>query len=273
MRLPASTIVHYGTCLLVCGTHACAWTSSTRGDALETQLQAHDKRLRELERADLPKKVAELESLIERATRIVARASADTGAEVDTLQTQVAELEGRIAELQQQLERTKSQAAEQQVQFEGHIERLARRTGLDLSVDEAQIPPEPEKHYQVATDMVDKGEHSRARALLRAYVEKYPDSNHSDDAQWLIGVSYLKEDRPATALGEFRKVLSEHAEGDHVDKALWSMAEAFWKLHACSDAKAALRTLLKRTQDSKLRRKARQWIREMQRTPASYCSS
>lgn len=223
----------------------------------------------EVERAHT--KVAELEEVLERATALVTRSSADTGAQVEVLQQQLAVQEGAIDELRHELSRMQEEFREQQGDYEDRMKKLARRAGIDMPVDDAEIPASREEHYQAALRANEAREFSQARALLRAYITRYPDDARADDAQLMVGRSYLQEDRPATALGELRRVITVYASGDQVNDALLSMADAFYRLHACDEARSSLEAFLSRDRRHPRAAEARRRLTEIQRAPSGYC--
>ncbi|MCZ7677245.1 MAG: hypothetical protein M5U28_00040 [Sandaracinaceae bacterium] len=100
------------------------WTSAQTGDelvqrvgALERgQTQQRDDLQQEIAHAQT--KVGELEEVLERATKVVTRASADTGAQVEALQQQVMALEGQLAELRNEVQRQQTVLSEQQAETE-----------------------------------------------------------------------------------------------------------------------------------------------------------
>lgn len=217
-------------------------------------------------------KVAELEEVLERATTVVTRTSADTGAQVEQLGTQIATQEGQIAELRHELERLQEEFREQQTDYEARMKKIARRAGIDMPLDEAEIPTDRQQHWDRAQQAMEAREYSTARALYRAYLQRYREDAHADDAQLAIGRSYLLEDRPATALGELRHVIADFASGDAVPAALLGMADAFYRLHACTDARTALDTLIRAHGRSPQAAEARNRLRDIQRAPSGYCS-
>src|SRR5262249_15553125 len=114
---------------------------------------------------------------------------------------------------------------------------------------------------------------ARARALCREYVTRYAHDDHADDAQLAIGESYLAENRPATALGELRRVVSDYPQGDALDDALFDMGDAFYRLQSCTDARPTLETLTRRSPHSSLVTRARAKLHEVQHSPRGYCTS
>ncbi len=255
------------------------WTSASTGDELTRRVNAleHDQtrqrdELRE-EIATAQTKVGQLEDVLDRATKVVTRASADTGAQVESLQQQVMTLEGQLAELRNEVQRQQAQLAEQQSDMERQLKQLARHAGIDTTFDESQIPADADAHWAAAQQAWDQHQWARARAYYQAFVQRHSDDERADDAQYRIGMTYLEQDRPATALGELRKVISEHGEGDAADDALLAMADAFYRLHACTDSRTALEALIRAHPRSPLVGDARRKLREVQHAPRGYCTS
>jgi TolA-binding protein len=95
----------------------------------------------------------------------------------------------------------------------------------------------------------------------------------ADEAQFRVAQSYLQEDRPATALGELRRILADFGTGDQVPAALLAMGEAFYRLHECDSARTALETLQRAHPRSPQATEARTRLRDLQRAPAGYCQT
>ena len=260
------------------GLFAGACMSQGDGDALRRRVQAIEDGNRAQQEAlsasmdNAQTKVRELEEVLERATAVVTRASADTGAQVEQLQEQVMALEGQLAELRNEVQRQNTQAAEQQAAMERQVKALARHAGIDQSLDESDIPASADAHWTAAGQAFERRQYPRARALYRAFMERHRSDERFDNAQFFVGMCFLNEDRPATALGEFRHVVSDHPRGDAVDDALLAMANAFYALHACTDARSTLQAMIRTQPRSPLLRQARRRLAEFNRAPRSYCT-
>jgi TolA-binding protein len=264
-----------GLTLLAIVSSAC-WATTQQHETLTQRVNQLETGLGQELRTEIgtaQTKVSELESVLDRATKLVTRTSADTGAQVETLQSQVAAQEGAIAELQHELARMQNQLAEQQADFEAKMKKLARKQGVDAPLDDAEIPADKEQHWQAATRAYESRDFATARGYYRAFVTRYHDDARADDAQLAVGRSYLMEERPATALGELRRVIQEWQQGDAVPAALLAMGDAFYRLHACTDARTALDALIRAHARSPQANDARQRLRDIQRAPAGYCQS
>lgn len=248
------------------------WTSASTGDSLLRRVGELEEQQRH-EREASQAKLAQLEEVLDRATKVVTRASADTGAQVETLQNQVMALEGQLAELRNEVQRQQAQLSEQQTDMDRQLKKLARHVGVDTTFDESQIPADADAHWAAAQQAYDQRAWARARALYRAFAERHRQDARVDDALYRSGMTWLQEDRPATALGDLRRVISDHPQGDAADDALFAMADAFYRLHACTDARAALEALLRAHPSSPLVAEARRKLRDVQRAPRGYCTS
>lgn len=262
------------------------WTTRGEGDELEERGNEHEGRLQNLEdgiraeRTQLTEEVAhaktqvaELESVIAKATQVVTRNSADLGLEVQELREQLGRIQGEIAELRNQMQTTERTVAQQRQEIDQRLLIIAQKAGLDMPVDPSEVPDGNTAHYASAYRSYQTSDYSKSRALFREYLRRYPQDDEADNAQYWIGKSYLQEERPATALGEFRKVIADYPRGDAVDDTLLDMGEAFWQLHACTDAQSALEALIRAHPRSPLIARARQKLRQVQRPPRNYCTS
>jgi TolA-binding protein len=260
------------------------WTTSGEGDQLRQDLDAHTARIREIEKAQndqleqlrsaeakAQKSIDDLEGVIDRATTVVQRNSADVTVQVSELQTKLAVVEGRMAELQFAIEELKKSAGSSAAGGSAAGTAAGATAGGDAAA--AQIPADKTEHYAAAYRAYSDRDFTKARNLFRAYIDRYKTDAQADNAQYWIGASYLVENRPATALAELRKVIESFRGGDAVDEALLDMAEAFYRLKACSDARTTLDTLIKTQPNSPLAEKAKQKLKDMRKLPKDACTS
>ncbi|MEM9192779.1 MAG: tetratricopeptide repeat protein [Myxococcota bacterium] len=260
------------------------WTTRGEGDQILEEGRERDERITALEegtrregdelteQVDRAKRqVAELEQVLQKATKVVTRNSADLGLEVQALREQIGRLEGQIGELRNQIATQQRELQEERGALQAKILQIQQKIGMDVELDPAEIPSGRNEHYGAAYRAYQSREYSRARAMFREYVNRYGEDDQADNAQYWVGKTYLAQERPATALGEFRRVISDYPQGDAVDETLLDMADAFYSLNACSDARNALEALIRAHPRSSLIRQARSKLREVQRAPRGYC--
>jgi TolA-binding protein len=260
------------------------WTTRGEGDQMLADGRDHEERLAALEeegrrdREQLAEqinraktKVDELEGVLEKATQVVTRNSADLGVTVEELRQQIWQLEGNLTELRTQIAQQQREIQEERAETSRRLLQISQKIGLDVELDPSEIPQNHDEHYAAAYRAYQTRDFSRARSLFRAFVERYTRDDQADNALYWIGKTYLEQDRPATALGEFRTILSQYADGDAIDETLLDMADAFYRVNACTDARTALETLIRSHATSPLLEQARRKLREVQRAPRGYC--
>lgn len=245
------------------------------GDELREQAQARDRRIEQLEQQasknqqEVDKKLAELQQVLDKATGVLTRGNADVGAQVDQMRQQIATTEGIVDELRHKFEALDQQMTAQRADIDQQLAKL--RSGKEV-LDPSQVPTDKSGHFKLAYDAYAAGEHEKARALFREYILRYRDDAKSGEAQYWIGASYTTQGKPATALGEYRKVIADFGKSSAVNVSLFGMADAFFRLRACGDATSAIDALLKRKPEPGLTDRAKKLLKEVKGADKSYCS-
>jgi len=237
---------------------------------MRTDIAANQKRLDSLEE-DLEVKRKELEEALAEASRVLRRNSADQGLQIEQIQQRLAMMEGQLAELRMESSGASQAQAQRSLELQRRLSEVARAAGMDIPLDSTDIPESKSAHWDALTKAYRINKHSYARALARAYVERYPKDKQADNAQYMIGSSYLKQSQAAAALGEFQKVLSTYRKGDAIDETLYDMAQAFLQVRSCNDAATALKALLKNHKSSPLVPQAKKLLRKVRELGPADC--
>ena len=253
------------------------------GDALAEANQKNEQRVAQLEAEVRAKdlamqtKLAELQQGLERTRSLLTRDSADVGAQVQSQEQRMAEIEGKLDELQHGLSDAVQQNAKAKVELDDKITKLATTkpaVGTEpAAVDPSLVPEDKAAHFAAAYEAYKAGDHEKARALFKEFLTRYAADDKAGEAQYWMGASFLVQNKPATALGEYRKVIATYPKSAAVDTALYGMADAFYRLHACTDAKGAIDALLKRKPSKALTDRANELLRAVTAAPKDYCTS
>lgn len=237
---------------------------------MKADIAANEQRLDDLER-DLEAKRKQLEEALAEASRVLRRNSADQGLVIEEIQQRLAVIDGLIAELRMESLGATQAQAQRSLELQGRLSEVARAAGMDVPLESSEIPKDKKAHWEALTRAYRINKHSYARALARAYVVQYPKDDRADNAQYMIGSSYLKQGQAAAALGEFQKVVSTYRQGDAMDETLYDMSQAFLDVRSCNDAGTALRALLKNHKKSPLYRKAQKELRRVRELGPADC--
>jgi TolA-binding protein len=237
---------------------------------MQVDIAANQGRLDSLE-DDLEAKRKELEEALAEASRVLRRNSADQGLQIEEIQQRLAMMEGQLAEIRMENAGASEAQAQRSLEIQQRLSEVARAAGMDVPLESSEIPESKAAHWEALQKAHRINKHSYARALARAYVARYPKDDHADNAQYMIGSSYLIQGQAAAALGEFQKVISTYRSGDAIDETLYDMSQAFLKVRACEDAEIALKALLKNHKKSPLYRQAQKELRKVRELGPARC--
>ena len=198
---------------------------------------------------DINQKVAQLRTVLDEATALLGRNSADLGARVAKNDSDVAAMNGKIeeakylvGELQKQvnLATTKVAAVEQtQQQLLTNQQRIVDRVAPTM-------PEDKETLWKEAQRRLSEGQREDARRFLRSFIQRFPDDARAPQAQLQVGVTFVQELKHSNAVAEFSNLIQRFPRAPEVPEGMWQLAESFVVLKFCGDAKAMYQDLAKR---------------------------
>jgi tol-pal system protein YbgF len=94
--------------------------------------------------------------------------------------------------------------------------------------------------YRVAVELVKSGDHDKAVAALRAFIQRYPRHDFADNAQYWLGEAFYATKQYPQALTEFRTVIETYPRGNKVPDALLKVGYCYQSLGQTEKAKAVL---------------------------------
>ena len=257
------------------------FTSRDDGEQLKQEVQHLQDRLSKLEeesgasRTELENMIsraqAQVESLDEtlsKATRVLARNSADFGAEMESLKNDISESRGAVAEITHELENVKSSVEK----TDKKVVEFALAAGLDMPVDESQVPAQAADHFRMIKTSFSNERYGEVRSLAKVYQDRYPKAGNLDELQLIIGQSYSAQKRYAKALGALRRFADLYPKSEFMPEALYEMADSFFNLGDCTDARILVDTLMKRYKTSPFTSKAKK-LKSTMDASKSRCTS
>jgi TolA-binding protein len=211
---------------------------------------------------DINQKVAQLRSVLDEATALLGRNSADLGARVAKNETDIAATTGKIeeakylvAELQKQVNLTTTKVASLEQNQQRIVDRVA-----------PTMPEDKEALWKEAQRRLTDGQREDARRFLRSFIQRFPDDPRAPQAQLQVGLSFVQELKHSNAVAEFSNLIQRFSRSPEVPEAMWQLAEAFVVLKFCSDAKAMYMDLAKRFPKSPRASHVKERLREVQKT-------
>ncbi len=232
-RAPLASLLAAGVLLGGC-------FSSEQGEAIKRDVEQLKKEISSRTgKADQERK--QLQKVMEQATALLTRNSADVGAQVERLQTQNSKLFGQIEESNKAINDLNTKLA----QIQAKVEVNAEKSEANTSTPPPQTLNKDDLYGQAKRKMA-AGDHVVARKLLRQFIGRFPGDSRAPVAQRMVGDSYYLQQKFAAAVIEYRKILQKYKSSSAVGDALYKIGMSFYQLKYCSDARSFLTQFTRR---------------------------
>jgi tol-pal system protein YbgF len=265
--------------LLALATSGCfAFVTKEEGRELKQQIDdvktlsaKNEVRAAELAK-ELDEQLKRLRSVVDEATKVVTRNSADVGLQVQKLQTDLAQLTGRIDDLQHAQDALTKQFQDYRAASDTKIESLVNASA---TAKNPPMPETPDALYAEADKRLVASQWQESRRLFEGFVNRYPGDRRAARAQYNIGEAYAGEKRFANAIGAYTKVVDNFPKSEVVPDAMYKNGLAFYALKYCGDAKVYFQELLKRYPKTTYKKDANDELKKLQRDQKNktVCSS
>jgi TolA-binding protein len=217
--------------------------------------------------------IVELEAVLDRATRRLARNASEFGAREARVEADIAELQSRIAEAARTADAAARHEREAGVRMDGRLAALERSEAMVLDRVAPTPPDDKDELWRQAQERLGRGQRDEGRRFYRLYIQRFPSDPRASQAYLAIGRSFAEEAQFPRAAAEFQKLLTVYPRAPEVPEAMWRLSRAFVRLRFCTDARALLGDLVKRYPTSAAAAEAQKEIRTLKKLPRSACTS
>jgi TolA-binding protein len=257
----------------VAGGPACVTTSE--GDKMRADIADLRAKLDKIEKRDkeYTEQVARLRTVLDQATKLLTRNSADVGAKAAKAEQDIAMLQGRIEELTHTMEQQSRQSADQDNRIETRLATLEQQQTKIVDKVAPTLPDDKEQLWQQAAQRLASGQRDDGRRFYRVFIQRFPQDPRAAQAYLAIGMSFVQEGKQPNAAAEFQKVLTVYPSAPEVPEAMWQLSLAFVQLHFCTDARSLLGDLVKRYPKSPRANDARSELKTIAKLPKASCTS
>ena len=228
--------------LLGCALAGCV--TSGQGDKMSADIAQLRQRLdtMEVRDRDINQKVAQLRTVLDEATALLGRNSADLGARVAKNETDIAAMTGKVeeakylaGELQKQVSANSTTLGTLQQNQQRIVDRVA-----------PTMPEDKETLWKEAQRRLAEGQRDDGRRFLRSFIQRFPDDPRSPQALLQVANSFVQELKHSNAVAEYSNLIQRFPRSPEVPEAMWQLAESFVVLKFCGDARAMYQDLSKR---------------------------
>ena len=255
------------------GLPACMTTGE--GEKMRADIANLRTKLDEIEKRDKEYKeqVVRLRTVLDQATKLLTRNSADVGAKAAKAEQDIAVLQGRIEELTHTMEQQSRQSVDERNRLETRLAALEQVQTKIADKVAPTMPDDKEQLWQQAAQRLASGQRDDGRRFYRVFIQRFPADPRAAQAYLAIGMSFVQESKFPNAAAEFQKVLTVYPAAPEVPEAMWQLARSFVQLHFCTDARSLLGDLVKRYPKSPRANDAKTELKTIAKLPKASCTS
>jgi tol-pal system protein YbgF len=237
--------------------------TSGEGEKMQQDIAKLRERVDAMDRrdAEINEQVSRLKSVLDEATNLLKRNSADLGTKVSKNETDLNALTGQLEEAKHLLEELQRKVNEQQ----GRLDGIATTTNRIVDTVAPTIPDDKETLWREAQSRMNSGKRDDARRFYSAFIQRFPQDARAPQARIAVGQSWAVEGQHTKAAAEFQKVLDTYKNSPEVPEAMWLLGQSFVELKFCSDARVLLQDLERRYPRSSRVKDAKVKLRELQK--------
>lgn len=244
--------------------------SSDDIDGLHRQMNDIERQIQAVENKSSSKEeVQKLNASVSQQTNQLLKSNADTGVKLDELSRQIESLQSKLEDTNRRLAELSQQIAATQ----GDLGRMnPAMTPTSPSVGAPRPNPQagstppvagrvgasPQQLYDTAYGDFTKGRYELAIAGFQEYIERYPSTDLTDNAQYWIGESDYSERKFDQAIRDFDTLLKRWPQSDKAAAALLKKGLALLELNRRAESVVALQYVVHEYPSSDESRLARQ---------------
>jgi TolA-binding protein len=249
--------------------------TSSEGEKMQSDITTLRRRLDDIDKRDKEYKeqVIRLRKVLDEATALLTRNSADVGAKAAKAEQDIAALQGRIEEISHTVEQSERQSTDDRTRLDARLATLEQTQNKIVDRVAPEMPSDKDQLWTQAGQRLASGQRDDGRRFYRVFIQRFPADPRAPQAYLAIAMSFVQESKYANAVGELQKVLNTYPSSPEVPEAMWQLSLAFVQLHFCTDAHSLLSDLVKRYPRSPRAADAKGELKSIAKLPKSACTS
>ena len=224
---------------LASGGAGCFWaTTKSEGLQLRKDLTLVQTRLDAKEKT-LDDQIAQLQKVLEDATRVLKRNSADIGADVDSLRSDVRTANGLVTSMTNTITDLKQAFDTYRKSNDARLDALEQRV-VQIESGKATASSSPEELWKLGSAAFQAARYNDAIEIFKRLSQTYPTHERAADAVYFRGQAYSNLKDWDHAIGVYQQLYDKYPESSLADDGLYFAAVAAGQLKNCTEARTYL---------------------------------
>jgi tol-pal system protein YbgF len=217
----------------------CFWsTTKAEGQALRKDVTNLQTKVSVKERS-LDEQIDQLKKVLEDATKLLKRNSADLGLEVEQLRADVRTANGLVTTVNSQINDLRAAFDAYKKQHDAKVDALEQRVA-QLESGKPAASSSPEDLWRLGSAAFEAGKYSDAIEIFKRLTQSFPSHDRADDALYFRGQAYTNLKDWEKAIGIYQQLVDKYPDGSFTDDGLYFAALAAQQLKQCNEARTYL---------------------------------
>jgi tol-pal system protein YbgF len=220
----------------------CFWaTTKSEGKALRKDVDTLQTKISAKEQA-LDEQIAQLKKVLDDATKLLKRNSADLGLEVEQLRADVRTANGLVGNVNTQITDLKAAFDAYKKQHDARLDALEQRL-TQLESGKPAANSSAEDLWRLGTAAFESGKYNDAIDIFKRLTASFPSHDRADDALYFRGQAYTNLKDWEKAIGIYQQLVEKYPDGSFTDDGLYFAALAAQQLKQCTEARTYLEVI------------------------------
>lgn len=217
----------------------CFWvTTKSEGGTMRKDIKSLDGRLATKEQA-LDAQVEQLKKVIEDATKILKRNSADLGADVEALRHDVQIATGLVTSVNNSVAELRASMDAFKRDSEGRLSALEQRLAT-IESGKPTANSSADELWKLGSTAFENQRYNEAIDVYKRLVQTFPTHERADDAQYFRAQSLNNMKQFDDAIREYQRLFEKYPDSSLADDGLYFAALAAESLKNCTEARTYL---------------------------------
>jgi len=169
---------------------------------------------------------------------------ADILTETEQLETKLDQVDAAVTDLGDRQERISRKLGIGRGNLTPKTESVPAQESTAVVAETAGVAIDADRLYNTAYFDFTRGKYAVAIAGFRQFLERFPDSDNADNAQYWIGECYYSQGQLAEAEQEFSRVLHRYPEGNKVPAAAYKLGLVYLAQNRLAEARRQLQEVV-----------------------------
>jgi tol-pal system protein YbgF len=225
--------------LLASSLTGCFWvTTKSEGESLRKDVTSLQGRI-DAKEQELNTQITQLKAVIDEATKVLKRNSADLGADVDGLRADIRTANGLVTAVNNSINELKVAFDKYRKDNDTRMDQLEQRVA-QIESGKPTAASSPEDLWKLGSQAFEAARYNDALEIFKRLVQTYPTHARADDAQYFRGQSYTNLKDWDKAIGAYQQLVEKYPDSDLADDGLYFAALAAQQLKNCTEARTYL---------------------------------